>query len=121
MGQEPIDAIGSDGELRIVEVICMNTDAIGKGGKNVRLTSRLLGWRLEVEEFKTTVDDPRATAISSLTKAFALELVAAERLVAIGINSPAAFSGVEQNDLVDAGFTTEEAQDILARVTKASV
>ena len=44
-----------------------------------------------------------------------------ESLVAIGINSPAAFSGVEQNDLVDAGFTTEEAQDILSRVTKASV
>ncbi|HZP59046.1 MAG TPA: transcription termination factor NusA [Opitutaceae bacterium] len=95
--------------------------AIGKGGKNVRLTSRLLGWRLEVEEFKTTSDDPRAVAIASLTKAFALEAAAAERLVAIGINSPAAFAGVEANDLVDAGFTAEEAQDILSRVTKASV
>jgi transcription termination/antitermination protein NusA len=95
--------------------------AIGKGGKNVRLTSRLLGWRLEVEEFKTTSDDPRAVAIASLTKTFAIEPAAAERLVAIGINSPSAFAGVEANDLVDAGFTAEEAQDILSRVTKATV
>ena len=95
--------------------------AIGKGGKNVRLTSRLLGWRLEVEEFKTTFDDPRAVAIASLTKTFSLDSAAAERLVAIGINSPAAFAGVEASDLVDAGFTMEEAQDILSRVTKAGV
>lgn len=95
--------------------------AIGKGGKNVRLTSRLLGWRLEVEEFKTASSDPRAEAIASLTKAFGLEAAAAERLIAIGINSPAAFAGVEANDLIDAGFTAEEAQDILSRVTKASV
>ncbi len=95
--------------------------AIGKGGKNVRLTSRLLGWRLEVEEFKTTSDDPRTVAINSLTKTFGLDPAAAERLVGIGINSPAAFAGVEANDLVDAGFTAEEAQDILSRVTKAGV
>jgi transcription termination/antitermination protein NusA len=95
--------------------------AIGKGGKNVRLTSRLLGWRLEIEEFKTASIDPRADALASLTKAFALEPATAERLIAIGINSPSAFAGVEQNDLVDAGFTADEAQDILSRVTKASV
>ncbi|HTB79554.1 MAG TPA: transcription termination factor NusA [Opitutaceae bacterium] len=95
--------------------------AIGKGGKNVRLTSRLLGWRLEIEEFKTASIDPRADALASLTKTFALDSATAERLIAIGINSPAAFAGVEQNDLVDAGFTADEAQDILSRVTKASV
>ncbi|MDE3084462.1 MAG: transcription termination/antitermination protein NusA, partial [Verrucomicrobiota bacterium] len=64
-------------------------------------------------------EDPRAAAIASLTKAFGLEPTAAERLVAIGINSPAAFTGVEQNDLVDAGFTAEEAQNILSRVSSA--
>jgi N utilization substance protein A len=119
----PRDIVFDEKNHRIIVKVATDdlAVAIGKGGKNVRLTSRLLGWRLEVEEFKTTSDDPRATAIASLTKAFALETAAAERLVAIGINSPAAFSGVEQNDLVDAGFTTEEAQDILARVTKASV
>jgi N utilization substance protein A len=34
----------------------------------------------------------------------------------MGINSPAAFQDVESDDLVDAGFTAEEAQGIIARV-----
>src|SRR5580692_3239151 len=95
--------------------------AIGKGGKNVRLTSRLLGWRLEVEEFKTTVDDPRATAISSLIRAFKLDPAIAGRLVDMGINSPAVFEGVAEEDLVGGGFTADEAKDIIARVAAASV
>ena len=43
----------------------------------------------------------------------------AARLVDMGINSPAAFEGVEADDLVDAGFTAEEAQAIIARVNPA--
>jgi N utilization substance protein A len=35
----------------------------------------------------------------------------------MGINSPAAFEGVDDEDLVDAGFTAEEAAAIIARVT----
>jgi N utilization substance protein A len=47
--------------------------AIGKGGKNVRLTSRLLGWRLEVEEFKTQATDPRAVGIATLVSTFGFD------------------------------------------------
>lgn len=90
--------------------------AIGRKGQNARLTSRLIGWRLDIEEFKAMGDDPRKTAIDSLTKAFALDPAVAARLVDMGINSPAAFEGVEADDLVGAGFTPEEAQDIIARV-----
>ena len=57
-----------------------------------------------------------ATAIGTLVKTFGLEPVLAERLVGIGINSPAAFEGVGADDLVDAGFTTEEAAAIISRV-----
>ena len=42
----------------------------------------------------------------------------AGRLVDMGINSPAAFEGVEADDLVGAGFTPEEAQSIIARVAQ---
>jgi N utilization substance protein A len=35
----------------------------------------------------------------------------------MGINSPAAFEGVVAEDLVGAGFTAEEAQDVIMRVT----
>lgn len=90
--------------------------AIGRKGQNARLTSRLIGWRLDIEEFRAVGDDPRGNAIASLVKAFSLDAEIAGRLVDMGINSPAAFEGVEANDLVDAGFTSEEANDIIARV-----
>jgi N utilization substance protein A len=92
--------------------------AIGRKGQNARLTSRLIGWRLDIEEFKPMGDNPRQTAIDSLVKAFALDAGIAARLVDMGINSPAAFQDVEADDLVDAGFAAEEAQDIITRVNQ---
>lgn len=91
--------------------------AIGRKGQNARLTSRLIGWRLDIEEFRAVGSDPRGDAISSLVKAFSLDAAVAGRLVDMGINSPAAFEGVEANDLVDAGFTPEEAADVIGRVS----
>ena len=90
--------------------------AIGRKGQNARLTSRLIGWRLDIEEFRAVGDDPRGNAIAVLVKTLALDAEIAGRLVDMGINSPAAFEGVEANDLVDAGFTPEEAADIIGRV-----
>jgi N utilization substance protein A len=91
--------------------------AIGRKGQNARLTSRLVGWRLDIEEFKTTAADPRAQAIGVLVSTFGFEASIAERLVANGINSPAAFEGVEAKDLVDAGFSEEEAAGVIAKVS----
>ena len=91
--------------------------AIGRKGQNARLTSRLIGWRLDIEEFRAVGDDPRGNAIASLVKTFTLDATIAGRLVDMGINSPAAFEGVEANDLMDAGFTLEEATDIIGRVS----
>ncbi|MFM1851184.1 MAG: hypothetical protein RIS54_868 [Verrucomicrobiota bacterium] len=90
--------------------------AIGRKGQNARLTSRLIGWRLDIEEFKAMGDDPVQTAIDGLVSAFGLDAGIAGKLVEMGINSPGAFEGVESDDLVDAGFTPEQAQDIIARV-----
>jgi N utilization substance protein A len=91
--------------------------AIGRKGQNARLTSRLIGWRLDIEEFKAQGDNPRQTAIDLLVKTFALSVETASRLVDMGINSPAAFEGVEADDLVDAGFEAAEAQNIITRVS----
>jgi transcription termination/antitermination protein NusA len=93
--------------------------AIGKKGQNARLTSRLIGWRIDIEEHRTTAADPRAQAIQSLVSGFGLEAALAERLVAIGINSPAAFEGVDADSLVETGFSAEEATAIMQRVTGA--
>lgn len=90
--------------------------AIGRKGQNARLTSRLIGWRLDIEEYKAVGDNPVQTAIDLLVATFALDKGVAGRLVEMGINSPGAFEGVEADDLVDAGFTAEEAADIIKRV-----
>jgi transcription termination/antitermination protein NusA len=92
--------------------------AIGRKGQNARLTSRLVGWKLDIEEWKPEASDPRAQAIGQLVSAFGFDKGVAERLVAHGINSPAAFEGVEAGDLVgDFGFTEPEAKDIIAKVS----
>ncbi len=90
--------------------------AIGRKGQNARLTSRLVGWRLDIEEWKATAADPRADAINALVGTFGFETTIAERLVANGINSPAAFEGVEANDLVEMGFSADEAAGVIAKV-----
>ena len=92
--------------------------AIGRKGQNARLTSRLIGWRLDIEEFHAAGDDPRGNAIALLFKTYEFDAALSGRLVDMGINSPAAFEGVEADDLVSAGFTAEEAQGIIARVTQ---
>jgi N utilization substance protein A len=92
--------------------------AIGRKGQNARLTSRLIGWRLDIEEFQAVGSDPVGAAVALLVKTYEFDAALAGRLVAMGINSPAAFEGVESDDLVGAGFTAEEASAIIARVTQ---
>ncbi len=92
--------------------------AIGKKGQNARLTSRLIGWRLDIEEFKAPVAlDPREVALATLISTLGCDRVAAERLFGLGINSPAAFEGVELQDLIDGGFSEEEATAIMAKTS----
>jgi transcription termination/antitermination protein NusA len=90
--------------------------AIGKGGKNVRLTSRLLGWRLEVEELKVVVADPVEAALQNLMNLLGIDRAAAERLSAMGIRERAALETAELNDLIEGGFSEDDAKAILSRI-----
>jgi N utilization substance protein A len=114
----PRDIILDDKTHRILLKVATDdlAVAIGRKGQNARLTSRLIGWRLDIEEFKAEGSDPRGNAVASLVKTFQLNPAIAGRLVDMGINSPGAFEGVADEDLVGAGFTAEEAKDIIARV-----
>ncbi|AHF90094.1 transcription elongation factor NusA [Opitutaceae bacterium TAV5] len=94
--------------------------AIGRKGQNARLTSRLVGWRLDIEEHKVETIDPRTAATRLLVQTFGLAENLAARLVAVGINSPAAFEGVDAEDLTDAGFSPAEAQEIIGRVSSTA-
>jgi len=92
--------------------------AIGRKGQNARLTSRLIGWRLDIEEFKAVGADPEGDAKRKLVAQLGIPENTALRLVKAGFVSLELFEGVEASDLEGAGFTAEEAADIIARVAK---
>jgi len=93
--------------------------AIGRRGFNAKLTSRLLGWKLDIgKEEKEAVgfDEKIAKAVEGLNAINGLDPALASRLVAIGFASPEVFEGVEAADLVDAGLTPKEAADVILKV-----
>lgn len=93
--------------------------AIGRRGFNAKLTSRLLGWKLDIgKEEKEAVgfDEKVAKAVEGLNAIEGLDPELASRLVTIGFASPEVFEGVEADDLVDAGLTAEEATDVISKV-----
>ena len=92
--------------------------AIGRKGQNARLTSRLIGWRLDIEEFKAVGADPEGDAKRKLVAQLGIPEDTALRLVKAGFVSLELFEGVEASDLEGAGFSAEEAADIIARVSK---
>src|SRR6185295_5888457 len=90
--------------------------AIGRKGQNARLTSRLVGWRLDIEEFKAVGADPEGDAKRKLVATLGIPEATALRLVKAGFVSLELFEGVEAGDLEGSGFTPEEATDIITRV-----
>lgn len=95
---------------------------IGKRGSNAKLTSRLLGWKLEIGKAKdgeVGIEEKVAQAAGSLGQI--LSNLSSEQLAKLtmsGMNSVEAFEGVEASDIVDLGFSQEEAVAILARIAE---
>ena len=93
--------------------------AIGRKGLNAKLTSRLLGWKLDIgkKEIEAVGFSQKvAKAVEGINLIPGIEPDIAERLVAIGLVSADAFEGVSSTDLLDAGFSEEEASNILSKV-----
>jgi N utilization substance protein A len=111
-----------DEKNRRVAIVVSEEDlaiAIGKKGQNARLTSRLIGWKIDIMKLQTvptTLEQKKGLAASGLAKIPGIEETIAQRLVAAGFASVELFDGVESGDLVEAGFTAEEADDILKKV-----
>ncbi len=95
--------------------------AIGRKGQNARLTSRLIGWRLDIEEYKAVGADPEGDAKRKLVTALGIPEETALRLVKAGFVSLELFEGVEAGDLEGAGFPADEAADIISRVAAKQV
>lgn len=95
--------------------------AIGRKGLNAKLTSRLLGWKLDIgkKEIESVGFSQKvAKAVEGINLIPGIVPEIAERLVAIGLVSADAFEGVSSSDLLDAGFSEEEASDVLGKVQK---
>ncbi len=93
--------------------------AIGRKGQNARLTSRLIGWKIDIEEWKEQTVDAQDEATKRLVASLQIDDALAGRLITAGFVSLEIFEGVEADDLVDSGFTPEESAAILAKVSAA--
>lgn len=92
--------------------------AIGKRGQNAKLTSKILGWRLDIgkEESQDVTFEQRKTRAVEGLNVLGLEGATAGALVAMGITTPDAFDGVTVEDLVGGGFDESQARNILEQV-----
>ena len=107
-----------DEETRTVSVI-VDPDqlslAIGKRGQNARLTSKLTGWRVDVQKDEESMDFEERVAVA-VTKLAAIEGIGdtfAEKLVFSGFLTLEGILAAELDDLkAIEGITSEEAQAI---------
>jgi N utilization substance protein A len=107
-----------DEETRTVSVI-VDPDqlslAIGKRGQNARLTSKLTGWRVDVQKDEESMDFEERVAVA-VTKLAAIEGIGdafAEKLVFSGFLTLEGILAAELDDLIAIdGITSEEAQGI---------
>ncbi len=96
--------------------------AIGRGGQNAKLTSRLIGWKLDISREKQEplgFEERKLKAIAGIGHVPGISEEAAGKLVAMGINSLDAAEGVSAEDLAEAGFTTDEAAAVIAALATA--
>ncbi len=96
--------------------------AIGRRGQNAKLTSKLMGWRLDIAKERkqevTTAERIRKVTDNFIQK-FGITEEQAAALVSAGINSVEAFQDVEAEDLQDMGFDAEQAAALLEKVRSA--
>ena len=93
---------------------------IGKRGSNAKLTSRLLGWKLDIAKESTGeagMDEKLAQAAENLAKI--LPFLPYEKVVILarsGFSSVEVFDGAEPHELVEIGFDQAEAERIINAV-----
>jgi N utilization substance protein A len=96
--------------------------AIGKGGRNARLTSKLMGWRLDIAKsihVPDSVDDQLEQRARALAERLELDLSLVGRIVGMGVTDLSVLEGMEASDFTGAGFSPEEAAQVVAAAAKA--
>jgi transcription termination/antitermination protein NusA len=103
------------------KVVHVTTDAeqlslaIGKRGQNVRLTSKLLGWKIDIQkdEGEVSFEEKVGRAVEALAKVEGIGHEHAQKLVQAGFLTIEGILAAEVNDLTETtGFSVETAQAI---------
>ena len=113
---------------KVVEVRVDNDQlslAIGKRGQNARLTARLTGWEINIQE-DTSVKDAFVTSLSGAAKQLMAGLgineEVAQKLVGVGMNADEVVADVSAQDVVDAtGIDLAAAEEIINKAKSATV
>lgn len=93
--------------------------AVGRRGQNAKLTSMLIGWRLDIGKAQREqggFEERKQRAIAGINQVPGITDKQAEVLVANGITSIEAFEGVTVADLQEIGLSEADAAHILAQV-----
>lgn len=94
--------------------------AIGKKGQNVRLTAKLVGWKIDIQktESDTTFEDQISQAIELMAGIEGIEKESAETLVKSGFLTIDGVLDADINDIIETtGFDNEKAQSIIDAAT----
>lgn len=95
--------------------------AIGRRGQNARLTSKLLGWKLEISKEQVQevgFDDMMREGIVKWQAIPGITYEVAAFLVSNGFTSPEAFEGVVAKDLEALGFTPDDSTQLVSMVAE---
>ncbi|MFP4281060.1 MAG: transcription termination factor NusA [Opitutales bacterium] len=93
--------------------------AIGRRGQNARLTSKLLGWKLDISKEQVQevgFDDMMREGITKWQAVEGISYDVGAFLVSNGFTSPEAFEGVEAKDLEALGFTPDDSAQLVKMV-----
>ena len=93
--------------------------AIGKRGQNARLTSKLLGWKIDIQKDKDDVsfDEKVGMAIEELTHLKGMERSIAEKLVHAGFLT---LEGIVEADISDLTETTGLDEDAVGAIKETA-
>jgi len=110
---------------RLIHVIADSEQlslAIGKRGQNVRLTAKLLGWKVDIQKDETEVsfEEKVAEAVEGLAAVEGIEQETAQTLVNAGFLTLDGILAAEASDLEEmAGLDAETAQTVRAAAEAA--
>jgi N utilization substance protein A len=115
-----IRSISLDEKTHTVRVLVGKDDlslAIGKRGQNARLTSKLTGWEVDIQEDKTAeqhLESQKAQAAHSMADVLGVTEEEAQTLTSSGMNSIDAVLTAEASDIAEVlGCDIERGQKIL--------